>query len=799
MNRNRLWYRQPAHTWVEALPIGNGRTGGMVFGHIGAEKISLNDDTFWSGAPRDGNHLDHQADLGHIRSLLANGDYRAAELYTETHMIESWTQSYLPLGDLIITYQHDDTATNYVRELDLATATSTTHYVNNGVRYQRQAYVSAPDQALFVELDADQYGKLAFSVALQSHYTTAIHVDNGRLLLSNAAPLHVEPSYVNDAQPERGLGQGMHGAILVAITQHDGVLSDDGHTLTLRDATHATLVVTTATSFVGFDQPATADAVARAHHTMAQAVARQHHWQRHLADHQALYQRMTIDVGTSRDDLPTDVRLQRLHSRPDTRANETLRYHAHDAQLAAVEVPTDDLGLLALLLQMGRYLIIAGSRPGTQATNLQGIWNDNPRPAWSSNYTININTQMNYWAAQTTNLAECQAPLHDLVANLMVDGQRVAASYGCRGWTSHHNTDIWAPANPVKGRASWFMWPLSAAWLATHLWEHVQFGGNLDFARHQALPALRGAAEFCLDWLQPQPDGTLGTSPSTSPENVFIVTADGKPCGLTISSESDIAMMRHLFDACVRLANLLGEGDADWVQAIRQTLPLLPPPLIDTTGRLKEWRHDLPEAERGHRHISHLYGIYPGNQITPAGTPQLAEAVRASLATRIAHGSGHTGWSAAWVAACYARLHDGDTSLAILYRLLRDSTYPSLLGAHPPFQIDGSYGAPAAIAELLLQSHSDEIHLLPALPALWVNGSVQGLCGRGGVVVDMTWQAGALTQATISANYATTVTIRSHTALGTATSTTPCDSTGWQVTLTAGQSLVLHSQRQGSK
>ncbi len=792
MNKHRLWYRQPAQTWVEALPIGNGRTGGMIFGHINAEKIALNDDTFWSGAPRDGKHADHQADLAHIRTLLSNGEYRAAESFTETHMIESWTQSYLPLGDLLITHQHDDTAADYLRELDLATATSTTHYINNKVRYQRRAYVSAPDQALFVELNADQYGKLAFTVALQSRYTNDVKVIDGRLLLTNVAPLHVEPSYVDDPQPERGIGQGMRGAILVAIVQHDGVVSNDGQSLTLRDATHATLVVTTATGFVRFDHPATADAVARVQKTMDHACTQQHHWERHVADHSTLFQRMSLDLGTSRDDLPTDVRLQRLHSQSDTLVDEALRYHAHDAQLAPVEVPTDDLGLLALLLQMGRYLIIAGSRPGTQATNLQGIWNDNPRPAWSSNYTININTQMNYWAVQTTNLAECQAPLHDLVANLMVDGQRVAASYGCRGWTSHHNTDIWAPANPVKGRALWFMWPFSATWLSTHLWEHVQFSGDHEFARQHALPTLRGAAEFCLDWLQPQPDGTLGTNPSTSPENVFVVPADGKPCGLTISSESDIAMIRHLFDACLRLADFLGESNADWVQDINRTLPLLPITLIDAEGRIKEWRHDLPEAELGHRHISHLYGIYPGNQITPTGTPQLAAAVRSSLATRMEHGGGHTGWSAAWVAACYARLHDGDTTLAVLYRLLRDSTYPSLLGAHPPFQIDGSYGSPAAIAELLLQSHAGEIHLLPALPAMWVNGSVQGLCARGGVVVDMTWQAGALTKATITANHATTVTIRSNTALRSDNIVTSCHTSGWNITLNAGESLLLH-------
>ncbi|MFM7679304.1 MAG: glycosyl hydrolase family 95 catalytic domain-containing protein, partial [Roseiflexaceae bacterium] len=360
-------------------------------------------------------------------------------------------------------------------------------------------------------------------------------------------------------------------------------------------------------------------------------------------------------------------------------------------------------------------------------------------------------------------------------------------SYGCRGWTAHHNTDIWAPANPVKGKAVWFMWPYSAAWLATHLWEHVQFTGDRQFARDHALPALRGAAQFCIDWLQPQPDGTLGTSPSTSPENVF-VAPDGQPCGVSVSSESDIAMTRHLFTACLQLAHLLGEDDAEWAAEIKRTQALLPAPLIDTQGRIKEWRHDLPEFELGHRHISHLYGIYPGDQITPLATPALAEAVRASLDVRLAHGGGHTGWSAAWVAACFARLHDGDMALAILHRLLRDSTYPSMLGAHPPFQIDGSFGAPAAIAEMLVQSHDGTLHLLPALPTAWANGSVHGLCARGGICVDLEWQAARIVSCTLIARHDCAVTIRTATPLKSAN-----EQRVDKVQLTAGNAIRLHA------
>lgn len=787
MNTHRLWYRQPARTWVEAMPVGNGRFGGMVFGDITHEKIALNDDTFWSGQPRDGIHPDHRNDLVAVRTMLAAHDFRRAEQYIEQHFIETWTQSYLPLGDLLIAHLHGADAINYERALDLHTATTTTQYQVSGVTYQRRVYVSHPDDVMIVELHADQPQALTVTLSLQSLFATQHAQSTNQLWLHVAAPLHVEPNYVKDPEPIRGQGAGMRAVIVAEVIAHNGEISHEHHALTIRNASTITIMVAGATSFVRFDQPATADAVQRAQHTLSNATAQTRHWERHVADYQALYGRMALTLGASRADLPTDERLRRLHTSPPPQHDDTIRYHAHATQMHPVIAPPDDHDLLALLLHFGRYLMIASSRPGSQATNLQGIWNDNPVPPWSSNYTININTQMNYWAAHTTNLSECQTPLHQLVANLMHDGARMAASYGCRGWTAHHNTDIWAPANPVKGKAVWFMWPYSAAWLATHLWEHVQFTGDHQFARDHALPALRGAAQFCIDWLQPQPDGTMGTSPSTSPENVF-VAPDGQPCGVSVSSESDIAMTRHLFTACLQLAHMLGEDDATWVAEIRRTQALLPAPRIDAQGRIKEWRHDLPEFELGHRHISHLYGIYPGDEITPLATPALAEAVRASLAVRLAHGGGHTGWSAAWVAACFARLHDGDMALAILHRLLRDSTYPSMLGAHPPFQIDGSFGAPAAIAEMLVQSHDGTLHLLPALPAAWANGSVHGLCARGGICVDMEWHAGRIVSCTLNARNDCMVTIRTATPLKSAN-----EQQVDRVQLTAGHAIRLHA------
>jgi alpha-L-fucosidase 2 len=688
--------------------------------------------------------------------MLTNGDMRAAEQYAEAHLTGSWTQSYLPVADLLLTYHSSATISDYTRTLDLTTAAIDVRYRRGDADYRQHAFASHPDNVIVMTIQSDE-PTINLDMTLRSHYAQACVAANREVTLHAVAPLHVEPNYVNTDNAVQGVGQGMHATTIVRVVDSNGSLNPHGDTLHIRNASHVTVLIGIATSFVAFDQPATADAHANARAIVDAAEARHAQlWQAHVQDYQPIFERMRLQLTPSRDDLPTDERLRRLADDAPLQSEHEIRYHATERQMHPVAIPADDLGLVALLLDMGRYLLISSSRPGSQAANLQGIWNDNPRPPWSSNYTININTQMNYWAALTTNLVECQQPLTQLIRNLQVDGRRVAQSYGARGWTAHHNTDIWAPANTVKGKAVWFLWPFAASWLSLHLYEEVQFTQNDDFARDTALPIMRDAAEFIVDWLQPQPDGTLQSSPSTSPENLF-VAPDGQPGALSIGSEADISMARALFVATLELADRLRINDEPWTDAIRQTLNKLPAPQIDHLGRLKEWRHELAEAEPGHRHISHLYGIYPAEQITPWQTPALAEAVRQSLLQRLAHGSGHTGWSAAWFACCFARLQDGQMALEILYRLLRDSTYPSMLGAHPPFQIDGSLGAPAAIAEMLLQSHGNRLSILPALPTQWPNGTVSGLHARGGLTVDVTWQAGRIETCTIHATHETTV------------------------------------------
>lgn len=753
---HRLWYRQPATQWVEALPIGNGRIGAMVYGDPMHERLALNEDTFWSGAPIDGIHPDRRGHLTAIRELLARGDMRAAEQYAEAYLTGRWTQSYLPLAEFQLTTLLAHPVTEYVRELDLGTATATTRFVSHGVTYVRRAFVSIPDDVVVIHYDADVPGTLSLRIGLTSRYTQDVTVTNRTVTLIGAAPLHVEPDYVKTETPFAGVGAGMQSCTMAHIDSHDGTLSHDDDGIQVTDATHCTIIISAATSFVAYDSAATADAKHAAWQALGRFTRTGAH-RRHVTAHRAWYDRCSLTLEPARSDLPTDERLRRLHSSTSDTLDTTVRYHGHAASHEPVHAPADDVGLAALLFNMGRYLLITSSQPGTQAANLQGIWNDNPRPAWSSNYTININTQMNYWAALTTNLRECQSPLTDLIERLAVDGARAAQAYGCRGWTAHHNTDIWAQANAVKGKAVWFLWPFAGAWLCLHLYEEWVFSNDEHFARTRALPLLRGAAEFLLDWLQPQPDGTLQTSPSTSAENVF-VGPDGLPCAVSIGSEADIAMTRALWLACLDMATTLHVSEP-WIDEIRRALPLLPAAQIGADGRLQEWRHQPADHEPGHRHISHLYGLYPSAEITPWATPALADAARTSLAVRLAHGGGHTGWSAAWVAACYARLGDGDAALGVLHHLLRDSTYPSMLGSHPPFQIDGSLGAPAAITELLVQSHAGVVSLLPALPAAWRNGRVTGVRLRGGMTMDISWQDGQLLDAYIEVERTQRVTV----------------------------------------